>query len=91
MAKQLCFDQAIWNGTAIDGDEGTGAPRASGPDGARRQLLARPGLPLDQHRGVAPRDLLDLAHQRADPFRGANGQRDRDRRASLIVLGGAPA
>ena len=74
VTKQLGFDQAIWNGPAIDGDEGTGPPCTSCPDGPRCQLFSRPGLPFDEHRGVALCDLLDLARHCADACRGASGQ-----------------
>jgi len=91
VAEQLGLDQAIRNGAAVDGDEGTTPAGTSRPDGARHQFLARAGLPLDEHRGVAPRDLLDLTHHRAGAFGSADRQGRFDSRAPTVALIMTPA
>jgi len=66
VAEQLCLEQVLGDRRAVDHDERfAGAVRAV-VNRARDQLLAAPGLPLDEHRGLARSDAHDrrveLAH-----------------------------
>ncbi len=48
VAEQLGLDQRLGQGRAVDRDEGAVAPRAAGVHGAREDLLADPGLAVEQ-------------------------------------------
>ena len=77
VAEQLAFEQALGQGAAVDADIRAGVARAEVVDGARDQLLARPGLADDQDAGARRGDLMGdpvhLRHRRA----GADNARQR--------------
>src|SRR2546425_501524 len=89
VAEQLALEQVFGDRGAIDRDERARRVRAVHVDGPSDDLLARAGLPLDEHRRGAPRDSRQqlvyvehggaLAHQRvgADGVRLDDRQRDR--------------
>src|SRR6185437_13762850 len=58
--EELGGNERLRNGRAVDPDEGPGRAAGTPVDGARDQLLARPGLPQDEHRGVGFGHLLHL-------------------------------
>ena len=66
MAEELALEQRLWDGAAIDGDEGLGMARAVRVDGLGHQLLAGAALALAENGGVrlghALDDREDLAH-----------------------------
>src|SRR4051794_13527707 len=77
VAEQLALEQALGQGAAVDADVRAGEARAEVVDGARDQLLARPGLAEDQDAGARSGDLMGgpvrLRHRRAgadDPRQG---------------------
>ncbi len=61
--EQLALEQRLGHGRAVDGDEGVGRAAALVVEGAGDQVLARPGLAVDEHRrgGVG-----DPEHEGAD-------------------------
>ena len=60
VAEHLAFQQPRGNGGAVELDESALPPRAQVVDGPRHQLLAGPGLAVDQHRGIGGRHRLHL-------------------------------
>src|SRR5438876_7976575 len=69
MAEQLGVNQRMWNGPAIDDDEGAIAARARLVNRTRRQLLTRAAFTLEQYGNVAScytcQASEDGAHHRA--------------------------
>jgi hypothetical protein len=68
MAEQLGLQQLLRDRRGIDGDEWLGRARTVPMQGTRDQLLAGPGLAVDQHGGVRLRKAADrtkhLLHRR---------------------------
>ena len=60
VAEQLALQQRLGDGGTVEADERPLAARAGEMDGAGDQLLARPAIAADQHRGVGRRDPADL-------------------------------
>src|SRR5712691_10401232 len=58
MTEQLALDQAVGKSAAVYGNERKTLARAQVVDGARDQLLAGPGLALEQNRGVTSGEAL---------------------------------
>src|SRR5256885_17253163 len=56
VTEQLALEQVLGDRGAINRDECARRVRSVHVNGASDDLLARPGLPLDEHRGRAPRD-----------------------------------
>jgi hypothetical protein len=75
--EQLALEQGVLQGAAVHDRQGHRSPQAVGVNRPSDELLARPALPLDEHREVGGRGLAD---QRADPGHG---------RALADELGGA--
>jgi hypothetical protein len=69
VAEQLALEQVLRQRPAIDGDERAAPPRRRLVHRTRDQLLARPGLALDEQRRIRRRDPLEhrehLAHREA--------------------------
>ena len=61
VAEELGFQQSLRDGRAVHRNEGAGDPGGALVDLAGHQLLAGPGLALDEHGDVGRRDLLDAA------------------------------
>jgi len=68
LAEELALEERIADRAAVDDDEGAAGALALSPDGAREDVLARAGLPLEQHRRVGARDALE------DREDGAHGE-----------------
>ena len=58
VAEQDAFDERLRDGAAVHRDEWPRTAVAAVPDGTGDELLADPGLPLDQDRDVGARRLL---------------------------------
>src|SRR5262249_29400509 len=56
--EELCLEQRLGNGRAVDGHEGTGVTSPGAMDGSGEESLARAGLAQDQNRRHAPRARL---------------------------------
>src|SRR5204863_8999439 len=69
MPEELRLQERIRQRGAVDDDERPRLTRGRLVDGARDELLSRPGFPLNEHRRIGSRDarerLEDLAHRRA--------------------------
>src|SRR5690606_6530667 len=69
VAEELALQKALRDRTAVDRHEGAVRAVAAPVDLAGEHLLARAGLPLQEHGDVRPRHLLDLPvdvhHRRA--------------------------
>jgi len=69
MAEELAAEDRLGQPRAVHRDEGTAPTGAAAMDGPRHQLLAHARLPLDEHRPLALRHLVDRvvegAHRRA--------------------------
>ena len=61
VAEELALQEILGDGAAVDRHEVTGAPRAPPMQRARDELLARPALAGDEHRGLEVGDLGDGA------------------------------
>src|SRR5438477_12054286 len=57
--EELALEDALGEGLHVDGDERAADAVAPVMEQAGDQLLARPALPLDQHRGAARRHAAD--------------------------------
>ena len=66
VAEQLALQQRVVQDGAVERDERARPPRVGGVDRLRDQLLAGPGLALDQHRRTDRPDLLDQVEHLAD-------------------------
>jgi hypothetical protein len=71
VAEELALDEALRDGTAVDGDEGLLAARSLLVDGARHHLLPGAALPGDEHGGARRGHLLDQLVHLLDGGRGA--------------------
>src|SRR5581483_6906600 len=71
VAEQLAFDQVLWDGGAVEGDERAVGVRAAFVDRARNQLLAGPAFPDNQDGSAGAACRLDFfiepMHRRALP------------------------
>ena len=72
-AEQLGLEQLRGDGRAVDGHEGPVAPGAREVDGAREQLLADPGLAVDEDGGV---EVHHRAQQLEHRLHGRAGRHD---------------
>ena len=74
MAEELALDEILWDGPAVDHDEGAVCPRTAAVEFRSDEFLARAGFPRDEYRDVGRGDLLqfpeDLHHRgaHADDF-----------------------
>ena len=65
MSEEFAFQQSGWDGRAVQFHEGTGMPRAQVMQRARNQFFSRPGLAIDQDRGIGGSNGFDLPQERA--------------------------
>ena len=72
VAEQLALEQRVVDRRAVDRDEPPLAPRPEAVEGARDQLLARPGLARDQGQPDVRRQPPDHAEQILHPRRAAD-------------------
>jgi hypothetical protein len=74
VTEQLTLEQALGEGAAVDRHEWAIGARAGGMDRSRDQLLARPGLALDEHRapgrGDPGGDRVNFPHPFGDAHDG---------------------
>ena len=66
VTEELAFQQRVVQDGAVESDEGAGPPRIGRVQCLRDQLLAGPGLALDQDRRADRPDLLDQVEELAD-------------------------
>ena len=60
VAEEFAFQEAGWDGGAIECDQGVRAPRAAMMNRTRDQFLSSTGLSLHQHRRAGRSDGADL-------------------------------
>ena len=84
VAKQLGLKQRVWNGGAIDLDEGRMAALAGQMQGAGKQLLARARLAQQQHAGLGVGHALQLANGLQQHIRVANDAVAHGRRVERV-------
>src|SRR5690606_29970349 len=66
MSEELALQQGLGDGGAVDGDEGSIAPRRQGVQQARDDLLARPALAVQVHGRGGRGRTFDLSQELAD-------------------------
>src|ERR1700712_1045480 len=66
VTEQLTLHQRLWNGAAVDRDEGLVAARAVLVQRARDQLFAGAALTLNEHRGAVVGHFADQAQHALD-------------------------
>ena len=63
VTEELGLEQRLGHRRAVHGHESPAAPRARPVDGLGHELLPRPALPQQEHRGIAFRHGADLTHR----------------------------
>ncbi len=86
VAEELALDQRRRQGGAVDDHERVGPAGSVRVDGARKQLLARPGFAQKQHRAGRRGDLLHASQRRAQREAGADDAVELGNRR--LVVGG---
>ncbi len=71
VAEKLALDERRGDRPAVEDDERAGGARARAVDGLGDDLLARPGLALDEQRDVRGRDALQIREELAHAGGGA--------------------